>query len=113
MKKFLLLLSLLMLLSLDSFSQSKFNAGAYFNLGFPIGSFSDVAKTGTGGSLFGEYVVSSPVSITLAVSYQNFPGDFNKFAVGGKTYDVSVNSIPILAGIRYYFDEMFFGILET
>jgi hypothetical protein len=113
MKKFILLTSILLLFSALSFSQSKFNAGASFNLGFPIGTFSDVAKTGIGGSLIGEYVASSRVSVTLSVSYQNFPGDFNKFAVGGKTYDVSVNSIPLLAGARYYFTPTFFGMIET
>ena len=113
MKKFLLTLSLLLFLSINLFSQSKFNAGASFNLGFPVGSFSDIAKTGIGGSLIGEYAVNSQVSITLSLSYQNFPGDFNKFAVGGKTYDVSVNSIPLLVGARYYFNENLFGIIES
>jgi hypothetical protein len=113
MKKLLLPLFFLFLISTISFSQSKFNAGASFNLGFPIGTFSDIAKTGIGGSIIGEYVVSNRVSIILSVSYQNFPGDFNKFALGGKTYDVSVNSIPLLASARYYFNESLFGILET
>ena len=96
-----------------SFSQSKFNAGASFNLGVPVGSFNDITNTGIGGSIIGEYAFSNSISFTLSVSYQNFPGDFNKFAVGGKTYDVSVNSIPLLAGVRYYFNEMIFGSLET
>jgi hypothetical protein len=113
MKKFFLPIFLIFLTSIISFSQSKFNAGASFNLGLPIGSFSDIAKTGIGGSIIGEYVVSNRVSIKLSVSYQNFPGDFNKFAVGGKTYDVSVNSIPLLAGARYYFTPTFFGLIET
>ena len=113
MKKILLLSFLLILISTISFSQSKFNAGASFNLGVPVGSFADITNTGIGGSIIGEYVVSNRVSIILSVSYQNFPGDFNKFAVGGKTYDVSVNSIPLLAGARYYFTPTFFGLIET
>jgi hypothetical protein len=113
MKNKLLPIFLLILISTISFSQSKFNAGASFNLGVPVGSFGDITNTGIGGSIIGEYFVSNRVSITLSISYQNFPGDFNKFAVGGKTYDVSVNSIPLLAGARYYFNKNFFGILET
>ena len=113
MNKFLLI-SLFLYISVSiSFSQSKFNAGASFNLGVPVGLFNDVTNTGIGGSIIGEYAFRNSVSFTLSVSYQNFPGDFNKFAVGGKAYDVSVNSLPILAGVRYYFNEMIFGSLET
>jgi hypothetical protein len=113
MKKKLLILFFLSFFSVFSFSQSKFNLGASFNLGMPFGSFNDITNTGIGGSIIGEYAVNSRVSIILSIYYQNFPGDFNKFAVGGKAYDVSVNSVPLLAGIRYYFNESFFGILKT
>jgi len=113
MGKKLLPVFFLFLISTIAFSQGKFNAGASFNLGVPVGSFADITNTGIGGSIIGEYVVSNRVSIILSVSYQNFPGDFNKFAVGGKTYDVAVNSIPLLAGARYYFNKNIFGILET
>jgi hypothetical protein len=113
MKKIFSLSLIIFLTSALVFSQSKFNAGASFNLGVPFGSFNDIANTGIGGSVIGEYAMSNKISITLSISYQNFPGDFNKFAVGGKAYDVSVNSIPLLAGARYYLTHNFFGILES
>ena len=43
--KYLVILFCL-LLNFTIFAQSRFNAGASFNIGFPAGSFSDLAKTG-------------------------------------------------------------------
>lgn len=101
------------LLTIPLYSQSRFNAGASFNIGFPTGSFSDLAKTGIGGSAVGEFAFNEKVSVTLSASYQNFPGKGEGFAVQGEVYDFSVNSIPVLAGVRYYFSQEFFGTLET
>ncbi|MCW8804427.1 MAG: DUF3575 domain-containing protein [Ignavibacteriaceae bacterium] len=95
------------------FSQSRFNAGASFNIGFPTGSFSDLAKTGIGGSAIGEFAFSEKLSATLSVSYQNFPGNSEGIAYQGKVIEFSVNSIPLMAGIRYYFSNEFFGMLEA
>ena len=74
------------LLSISIFSQSRFNAGASFNIGFPAGSFSDLAETGIGGSAIGEFAFSEKISATLSVSYQNFPGKGEGFAVQGEVY---------------------------
>jgi hypothetical protein len=95
------------------FSQSRFNAGVSFNIGFPTGSFSDLAKTGIGGSAIGEFAFSEKVSATLSASYQNFPGKGDGFAAQGKVYNFSVNAIPVLAGVRYYFSHEFFGMIEA
>ncbi len=111
MKKCILPL-LLILISFSLFPQSRFNAGASLNLGIPVGSFNEVANTGIGGSIIGEYTFNQKISTTLSVSYQNYPGDFGLYAIQGKVIDVSLNSIPVLAGIRYYFAEEFFGTLE-
>ncbi len=46
------------LLTISLYSQSRFNAGASFNIGFPAASFSDLAKTGIGGSAIGEFAFS-------------------------------------------------------
>ena len=101
------------LINISIFSQSRFNAGASFNIGFPSGSFSDLAQTGIGGSAIGEFAFSKSVSATLSASYQNFPGKGEGFAVQGEVYDFSVNAIPVLAGVRYYFSQEFFGTLEA
>ncbi|MCW9095127.1 MAG: hypothetical protein OQJ93_00380 [Ignavibacteriaceae bacterium] len=107
------LLIIMILLSISTFSQSRFNAGASFNIGFPASSFSNIAKTGIGGSAIGEFAFSKQVSATLTASYQNFPGKSEGVAYQGKVFDFSVNSIPVMAGIRYYFSNEFFGTLEA
>ena len=96
---------IILILALSSFSifaQSNFVAGASFNVGFPIGSFANDAKTGIGGSIIGEYFFSKQFSTTLSVSYQNYPGNFPELAVQGMVLDVSINSIPIVVAGRYY-----------
>ena len=98
--------------SIAVFAQSKFVAGASFNVGFPTGSFANEAKTGIGGSLIGEYFFNQQISTTLSISYQNYPGKFNDFAVQGKVLDVSINSIPVVAGVRYYIRDGLFTTVQ-
>ncbi len=102
----------IIIIATSLFSQSRFNAGASFNIGFPVGSFNEVANTGIGGSVIGEYQFNKKISATLSVSYQNYPGDFPLYAIQGKVIDVSLNSIPVLVGLRYYLSEEFFANLE-
>ena len=111
-KKYFITL-LFILVNAVAFSQSRFNAGASFNIGFPTGSFADLAHTGIGGSAIGEFAFSEKISATFSASYQNFPGKGEGFATGGNVYDFSVNSIPVLAGVRYYFSKEFFGTFEA
>ncbi len=110
MKNIILLVPVLS--SISIFAQSKFVAGASFNVGFPTGSFANEAETGIGGSIIGEYFFSNEFSATLSVSYQNYPGNFPELAVQGKVLDVSINSIPVVAGGRYYIKEGFFTTIE-
>lgn len=111
MKKFFLLLSLLLASTLTA--QIHFNTGASFNIGIPTGSFSDLVETGIGGSIIGELVFSDKLSATISGSYQNFPGKGEGFAVQGKVIDFSIQAIPVLAGVRYYFVNDIFGFAET
>jgi hypothetical protein len=110
MKKLILLLVIIP--SIIICSQSKFVAGASFNVGFPTGSFSQDATTGIGGSIIGEYFINKNFSTLLTVSYQNFPGNFPQVAVQGMVLDASFNSIPVVAAGRYYFGEGAFAALE-
>lgn len=94
-------------------AQIQFNTGATFNIGIPVGSFSDLTKTGIGASIIGEFVFSEKLSATISGSYQNFPGKGEGFAALGKVIDFSVEAIPVLAGARYYFTNEFFGFAEA
>jgi len=110
MKKLILLLVIIS--SIIIYSQSKFVAGASFNVGFPTGSFSNDASTGIGGSLIGEYFINKNISTLLTVSYQNFPSNFQDVGVQGMVLNASFNSIPVVAAGRYYFGEGAFAALE-
>jgi len=110
MKKFILLI--LLLSSVTIYCQSKWVAGASFNVGFPTGPFADNAKTGIGGSIIGEYFFNKNFSTMLIVSYQNFPGNFPEVAVQGVVLDASFNSIPVVLAGRYYFAEGAFAAIE-
>lgn len=94
-------------------AQSKFNAGASFNIGVPSSSLANISQTGIGGSAIFEFAFSEQLSAILSASYQNFPGKGEGFAAGGSVYDFSVNSIPVFAGVRYYFSTEFFGVVEA
>ncbi|HSW54595.1 MAG TPA: hypothetical protein VLH59_05845 [Ignavibacteriaceae bacterium] len=97
------------LITTSIFSQSRFNAGASFNIGFPSSALANLAETGIGGSAIGEFAFSDKITATLSASYQNFTGKSEGIAVQGKVINFSINSIPVLAGARYYFSPEFFG----
>ncbi len=107
-----ILILILFISSISIFAQSKWVAGAAFNVGFPTGSFSNDAKTGIGGSIIGEYFFSKDFSAVLSVSYQNYPGNFSQLAVEGKVLNISINSIPVVAGGRYYIKDGVFTTIE-
>lgn len=111
-KKYFLIL-ILGYFSTNILAQSNFNAGASFNIGFPTGSFPSLAKTGIGGSIIGEYAFKKSFSIMLSGSYQNFPAEFEDVAVQGQVISLSLTVLPVLAGLRYYFNNQFFGIVEA
>ena len=73
----------LIFICFSSFAQSKFLAGASFNIGYPSGSFADIATTGIGGSIIGEYAFNEKISSNLSVGYQNFTGEIPVIAVQG------------------------------
>jgi len=110
MKK--IILTILFISTTTVIGQSRFVAGASFNVGFPTGSFSNEAKTGIGGSVIGEYFFSKEFSTTLSVSYQNYPGNISQIAVQGMVLDFSINSIPVVLGARYYVNDGVFATLE-
>ena len=107
-----IIILILFISSISIFAQSKWVAGASFNVGFPTGSFENDAKTGIGGSIIGEYFFSKEFSALLSVSYQNYPGNFPELAVQGMVLDVSINSIPIVVAGRYYIEEGLFTTIE-
>jgi hypothetical protein len=82
-----------------SFAQGRFSVGA--EVALPMGDFGDVVGPGFGGSVRYE----SPINTNL--SWMATAG-FNAF---GEKDDsgVTVTSIPVLGGLKYYFTESFTG----
>jgi hypothetical protein len=113
MRTKLIILALSVFLVSETFSQSKFNAGASFNVGIPVGEFSEIAKTAIGGSINSEYVFSDNISATLAVYYYSYSSKIPTVAIDGSTYDFSIEAIPVIFGLKYFFNKSFFATFEA
>ncbi len=108
MKKVLFLLSLTTA-SFVSFSQSSgssnplsFSVGAEAAL--PVGDLGLGTSFGIGASAQIDYMVAESVAVTGNVGYINFVGK----SVNGVTGS-SIGIIPVLAGIKYHFNDQFYG----
>ncbi|RKY91244.1 MAG: hypothetical protein DRQ13_11660, partial [Ignavibacteriae bacterium] len=108
-KRVFFILILSFTVSTLNFSQSKFNIGASFNVNIPVGGFNDIAKTGIGGSILTEYVFSEKISAVISGSFNTYNSTIPTVAAGGSTYDFSLTSIPVMAGVKYYFQQNLFG----
>ena len=95
------------------FAQSAFRAGAGFNVVFPSGDYTQIAKTGTGGSLLMDYAFSPEFALSLSSSFSSHKSKLPQIGIDGKVIDFSIKSIDVLLGGRYYFDPSFFGLVET
>ncbi len=67
-----------------------------FDVGLPVGQYSDPYSVVVGGSLQVETMPASDLGLTLSVGYNNW--SVKKTYNGG-----SVGFIPILGGVKYYF----------
>ena len=102
MKKLALVVTVVALATLVSFNaqaQNKMAGSVGAEVLIPMGSFSDAAKIGFGGTADYEYYVQPNISVTGKVGYITW---------GAKTGDatnveVSWSGIPILVGGKYYF----------
>ena len=108
-----IILSLVVFFISEVFSQSKFSVGASFNLGIPVGDFSDITKTVIGGSINSEYVFSDNISATFAIYYYSFSSKIPTIAIDGSTYDFSIEAIPVILGVKYFLHKSFFGTFEA
>jgi hypothetical protein len=113
MRTKLIFLSIVVFFVSENFSQSKFNVGASFNIGNPIGDFYDIAKTAIGGSINSEYVFSDNISATFAVYYYSYSSKIPTIAIDGSTFDFSVEAIPVILGLKYFHNKSFFGTVEA
>ena len=101
MKKLTLVAAVMVLVMAMSFSASA-QGKMYLNIGgdalLPLGSFSDAASIGFGGTVRFEYAVMPALNLTFTSGYLMWTGkEIN--GVDGPNY----SGIPILVGAKYYF----------
>ena len=89
-----------------TYSQGRFSVGPELSL--PIGSFSDGANVGFGGSLRYETPIDANLTwmVTagyLSYSFKNIPSGFTS----------SSSIIPVMGGVKYYFTENFNGFYAS
>ena len=87
-------------------ASAQFSGGA--ELGLPMGNFSDVANTGFGVSARYEASIKDKLNWTASAGYLSFGG---KSYLGGTFGNVS--AIPLVGGIKYYFNEASNGLYAT
>jgi len=99
MKKTLTLLLMFLVIAGFTNAQSKIKLSVGANVALPMGSFGDIAGTGFGGTVTGEYPINNQIVGTATVGYISWgTKDF-----GGSEW--SFSAIPVLAGAKYYFDK--------
>ncbi len=94
-------------------AQKSFRIGAGFNVVFPSGDYTLIAKTGTGGSLLMDYALSPKFAISLSSSFSSQTSKLPQIGIDSKAIDFDIKSIDLLLGGRYFFSPSFFGLLES
>lgn len=95
------------------FAQSPFRIGAGFNVVFPSGDYTQIAKTGTGGSLIMDYSISPKFALSFSSSFSSHSTKLPQIGIDSKVIEFYIKSIDLLLGGRYYFDPSFFGLAEA
>jgi len=96
MKKFLSILSIVLLISGLSFAQGKMGVSVQGGIALPMGDFGDGYDMGFGGTGTFVYNLNPNFSITATAGYLTW---------SGKVADFTFSSIPVLAGVRYAFGK--------
>ena len=91
---------------------SQFSGGV--DLGLPTGSLSDVSSIGFGVSLRYEKEIQDKLNWTASVGFASFSGKSYNFSGYSGNYP-SITVVPIVGGVKYYFQEAnagFYGGLD-
>lgn len=99
MKELLSLFTVLVLVTMFTGitnAQSKMAVGLQAGAAIPLGDFGDGYKTGFGGQGTFAYHINPMFDVTGSVGYLTW---------SGKDADYKFSSVPVLAGVRYYFGK--------
>jgi hypothetical protein len=105
MRKILLATLLFVGIAISSYAQSggdKFSIGV--ETGLPVGNMSNYYNFVIGGSLKYDMSITKATNFTLSAGYNSFQGK----TLGNIDF-VSIGYIPVKAGIKYFFDNAFYG----
>lgn len=99
------LFAVILFVTLSSAAFSQIHLSLQGGVQIPTGDFSDFANTGFGGSATFEYLQNSPLSFTGMLGYYVWDREGEQ----PDNVDYSYRTIPIMLGIRYYFDQYDFA----
>lgn len=95
------------------FAQSPFRVGAGFDVVFASGDYTQIAETGTGGSLIMDYSISPEFALSFSSSFTSQKTKLPQIGIDSKVIEFYIKSIDFLLGGRYYFNPSFFGLAEA
>ncbi|MBI9071886.1 MAG: outer membrane beta-barrel protein [Melioribacteraceae bacterium] len=105
MKKVLFTVVLLLCVTVAVNAQSgQMAVGGGIVVAMPMGDFGDEAGMGFGATVRGEYALNKQMSIVADIGYITY-GEEELFNIS-----YSYSQIPIMAGVKYYFNNGFYGI---
>jgi opacity protein-like surface antigen len=96
----------------NTFAAGKNYIGIGANIALPMGTFSDVAGVGIGGTVSFEMEFTPNITGIASAGYLRFGG--KDFTDPYYNFSYSYSDIPIMAGVKYYFTPAtpFYGIAQ-
>ncbi len=108
--------ALALLVSFNAQAQGKMAGSVGAEILIPMGSFSDAAKLGIGGTAQFEYMLNPNIALTGKAGYITWGAKTGDATLGGSDVSASWSGIPILVGGKYYFQPegktRFYGQFE-
>jgi opacity protein-like surface antigen len=111
MKKFIVLI-VVILFSVMSYSQNRISVGLGYDVAFPMGDLADVVKIGHSWTLFGEYPINPKYSVQLITGYTIYAANTGEIGYQGKVITFDLKSIPIKGAVKYFIYDEFYLIGE-
>ncbi len=96
MQRIVTIATFLLCMATAAYGQGKIGLSAMGGMTLPVGDFGNVYDSGIGGKGILFFQLSPGIEVTGTVGYLKWEDDF-------ELYEHTLTSIPLLAGLRYYF----------
>jgi len=90
------------LMTSHSFADDRASLTAWGGLGLPTGYLGDLYDSGIGFEGNFEYLVTPSLGITASAGYYSWSDSQELEEFFDESFDISLSTIPLLAGVRYY-----------